>query len=214
MMIGYFGDTDGVAPPETTVVSWLPFYHDMGLFIGICAPILAGMHSVLTSPMSFLIRPARWVQLMATNPGTFSPAPNFAFELAVRKTSDEDMAGLDLRAGDAHRLRRRARSRATLKRFTERFAKFNLRPQAIRPSYGLAEATVYVAARAPGHPPKIVHFESDKLSAGSCRTVRSDSSGTALVSYGVPLAPTVRIVDPECQNGETGRRGRRDLDPR
>jgi fatty acid CoA ligase FadD28 len=196
VMTGYFGDTGGVAPPGATVVSWLPFYHDMGLFIGVCAPILAGMHSVLTSPMSFLIRPARWVQLMATNTGTFSPAPNFAFELAVRKTSDDDMAGLDL-AGVTHVVCGAERVHvATLKRFTERFAKFNLRPEAIRPSYGLAEATVYVAARAPGQPPKVVHFESDKLSAGHAEQL-SDSTGTALVSYGVPLAPTVRIVDPD-----------------
>ncbi|HEY1838953.1 MAG TPA: AMP-binding protein [Mycobacterium sp.] len=196
VMNGYFGDTGGVAPSPTTIVSWLPFYHDMGLFIGVFAPILAGLHSVLTSPMSFLVRPARWVQLMATNPGTFTPAPNFAFELAVRKTSDDDMAGLDLQ-GVTHIIcgAERVHS-ATLTRFTERFAQFNLRPQAIRPSYGLAEATVYVAARAPGHPPKVVHFESDKLSAGHAEP-RSDTTGTALVSYGVPLAPTVRIVDPE-----------------
>ena len=196
VMVGYFSDTDGVAPPETTIVSWLPFYHDMGLFIGVFAPILAGLHGVLTSPMSFLIRPARWVQLMASNSRAFSPAPNFAFELAVRKTSDDDMAGLDL-AGVTHIVCGAERVHAaTLARFTERFAQFNLRPQAIRPSYGLAEATVYVAARAPGHPPKVVHFESDKLSAGHAEP-RSDSTGTALVSYGVPLAPTVRIVDPE-----------------
>ncbi|MFZ1163802.1 AMP-binding protein [Mycobacterium sp.] len=207
VMTGYFGDTGGTAPPETNIVSWLPFYHDMGLFIGVFAPILAGMHSVLTSPMAFLIQPARWVQLMATQPATFSPAPNFAFELAVRKTSDHDMAGLDLH-GVTHIICGAERVHvATLNRFTERFAKFKLRPQAIRPSYGLAEATVYVAARAPGHPPKVVHFESDKLSAGHAEP-RSDSAGTALVSYGVPLAPTVRIVDPESriekQAGEVG----------
>ena len=213
VMIGYFGDTGGVAPRETTVVSWLPFYHDMGLFIGVCAPILAGMHSVLTSPMSFLIRPARWVQLMAGQPGTFSPAPNFAFELAVRKTSDDDMAGLDLEKVTHIVCGAERVHVATLKRFTERFAKFNLRPQAIRPSYGLAEATVYAAARAPGHPPKVVHFESDKLSAGHAE-LRSDSTGTALVSYGVPLAPTVRIVDPESRTEKLRRRGRRDLDTR
>jgi fatty acid CoA ligase FadD28 len=207
VMNGYFSDTGGVAPSGSTVVSWLPFYHDMGLFIGVFAPILANMHGVLTSPMAFLLRPARWVQLMATHPGTFSPAPNFAFELAVRKTSDEDMAGLDLQ-GVTHVVCGAERVHvATLNRFTERFAKFKLRPQAIRPSYGLAEATVYVAARAPGHPPKVVHFESDKLSAGHAEP-RSDSTGTALVSYGVPLAPTVRIVDPESrtekQAGEVG----------
>ena len=83
-------------PPDTTVVSWLPFYHDMGLMLGIFGPIAYGFHAVLTSPMAFLQKPARWMQLVARNPRPVSPAPNFAYELAVRRTSDEDMAGLDL----------------------------------------------------------------------------------------------------------------------
>ena len=78
------------------MVSWLPFYHDMGFYMGIIFPILTGFRTVLTSPVSFLQRPARWMQLMASNSRAFSAAPNFAFELAARKTSDEDMAGLDL----------------------------------------------------------------------------------------------------------------------
>ena len=95
-MSDYFADYGRVPPPDTTMVSWLPFYHDMGLIVGICAPILAGLPAVLTSPASFLQRPARWMQLLASNSRAFSAAPNFAFELAARKTSDEDMAGLDL----------------------------------------------------------------------------------------------------------------------
>ena len=82
------------------MVSWLPFYHDMGLYLGIIMPILTGYRAVLTSPVSFLQRPARWMQLLASNSHAFSAAPNFAFELAARKTSDDDMAGLDL--GDVH----------------------------------------------------------------------------------------------------------------
>ena len=78
------------------MVSWLPFYHDMGLMVGIVLPILAGLPAVLTSPVSFLQRPARWMQLLAGNSHAFSAAPNFAFELAARKTSDDDMAGRDL----------------------------------------------------------------------------------------------------------------------
>ena len=79
-----------------TIVSWLPFYHDMGLVLGVCAPPVMGISAVLTSPVSFLQRPARWMQLLAANSYAFSAAPNFAFELAARKTSDDDMAGLDL----------------------------------------------------------------------------------------------------------------------
>ncbi len=56
----------------------------------------AGLHAVLTSPVAFLQRPARWMQLLASQHHAYSAAPNFAFELAVRKTSDDDMAGLDL----------------------------------------------------------------------------------------------------------------------
>jgi acyl-CoA synthetase (AMP-forming)/AMP-acid ligase II len=92
----YFAHYGKVAPPDTTLVSWLPFYHDMGLYLGICAPVLLGVPAVLMSPVAFLQRPARWMQLLASNSKSYTAAPNFAFELAVRKTSDDDMAGLDL----------------------------------------------------------------------------------------------------------------------
>ncbi len=147
------------------------------------------------------------MQLLASNSRVFSAAPNFGFELAARKTTDEDMAGLDL--GDVLIIQNGAErvQPATLRRFTERFAKFNLRDTVIRPSYGLAEATVYVATRTPAQPPEIVHFESDELSAGHAKRCES-GSGTALVSYGVPRSQTIRIVDPEtsieCPAGATG----------
>jgi long-chain fatty acid adenylyltransferase FadD28 len=194
IMSNYFAANGNVAPPDTTFVSWLPFYHDMGLLVGICVPLLAGLHAVVTSPVSFLARPARWMQLMATNSHAFSAAPNFAFELAARKTSDEDMAGLDL--GDVqHILNGSERVQpVTLKRFTERFARHNLPGTALRPSYGMAEATVYLATRKPGEPPHIVHFESEKLADGQATRCESPD-GTPLVSYGVPHSPILRIVD-------------------
>ncbi|MBV8786793.1 MAG: AMP-binding protein [Mycobacterium sp.] len=203
----YFLEYGGIAPPETTTVSWLPFYHDLGLILGICAPILAGVRSVFTSPLAFLQRPARWMQLLASNSHVFSAAPNFAFDLAVRKTSNEDMAGLDL--GDVRIIQSGAErvQPATVRRFTDRFAEFNLRDSVVRPSYGLAEATVYVATRAPAQPPKAVHFETDKLTVGDAKECASDS-GTQLVSYGVPRSQTIRIVDPdsgiECPPGTVG----------
>jgi fatty acid CoA ligase FadD28 len=85
---------------------------------------------------------------------------------------------------------------ATLRRFTQRFARFNMRESVIRPSYGLAEATVYVATRPPGNPPKVVHFDPEKLAEGQARRAVSGGS-TPLISYGVPQLPLVRIVDPD-----------------
>ncbi len=196
LMAHYFVEYGGVAPQDTTIVSWLPFYHDMGLILGVCGPILGGYRSELTSPIAFLQRPARWVQSMAAHSHVFSAGPNFAFELAVRKTSDEDMAGLDL--GDVLSVVSGAERvhPATLDRFCERFAAFGFREHMMRPSYGLAEATVYVASRSSGDAPQIVSFESDDLSEGTAR--RCDAgTGTPLISYGVPDSPTVRIVDPD-----------------
>jgi fatty acid CoA ligase FadD28 len=205
-MSDYFVQYGGFPPPDTTIVSWLPFDHDMGLYLGICAPIMTGMHAVLMSPVAFLQRPARWMQLLATNSRAYSAAPNFAFELAARKTSDDDMAGLDLSdvlviATGSERVHP-----ATMQRFTRRFARFNLREAVLRPSYGLAEATVYVATPSATQPAAIVRFESEKLTAGKAE--RCESGGTPLVSYGVPRSPIVRIVDPEtrieCPAGTVG----------
>jgi long-chain fatty acid adenylyltransferase FadD28 len=203
----FFGDRGGVAPLDTTVVSWLPFYHDMGLYLGIIFPVLAGFGAVVTSPVSFLQRPARWMHLLSSYRHTLSAAPNFAFELTARKVTDDDMAGHDLRnvlsiLNGSERVQP-----ATLQRFTDRFADFGLQAKALRPSYGMAEATVYIATRAAGQPPEIAHFESERLTAGHAKRCQS-GSGTPLVSYGVPESPMVRIVDPEtrteCPVGTTG----------
>jgi long-chain fatty acid adenylyltransferase FadD28 len=189
----YLGDGANACSPSA-IVSWLPFYHDMGLMLGLCAGILGGWHTVVMSPMSFLRRPARWMQLLATNPQSLTAAPNFAFELAAARTSDDDMAGLDL--GDVLYILCGAErvNPATLRRFTRRFARFGLRDSVIRPSYGLAEATLYVATHAAGRPPDFAHFEPEKLSAGHAKRC---GSGTPLVSYGTPRSPMVRIVDVE-----------------
>lgn len=207
MNAAFFGDRGGIAPPDSTMVSWLPLYHDMGLQLGVIFSVLTGFRSVLTSPASFLQRPARWMQLLARNSRAHSAAPNFAFELAVRKTSDDDLAGLDLGNVSCIFNGGERVQPATLQRFAERFARFNLQAKVLRPSYGLAEATLYVSTREAGQPPEIVHFDSEELTAGHAKP-RADNGGTALVSYGVPRSPMVRIVDPqsriECPTGTTG----------
>ena len=194
-----------VPPADTTLVSWLPFYHDMGLIQGVFAPLLAppespdgpaGRPAVLMSPISFLSRPARWMQMLASNTHAWSAAPNFAFELAVRRTSDEDLAGLDLGGvlgiiSGSERIHA-----ATIARFNERFAKFHLPTTTIRPSYGLAEATLYVISAPLGHSPATVRFDYEKLSAGYAKRCGSEG-GSELVTYGAPRSSTVRIVDPE-----------------
>ncbi len=188
------------------MVSWLPFYHDMGFFLGMILPVLAGIPAKLTSPIGFLQRPARWMHMLASNTLSFSAAPNFAYDIASRKTSDEDMAGFDL--GNVHGILNGSErvQPVTLKRFIDRFAPFNLQPSAVRPSYGMAEAVVYVATRKAGDPPKIVGFDSEKLPDGQAVPDEGENS-TPLVSYGIPDC-RVSVVDPdtriECPSGTVG----------
>ena len=203
----YFEDIGGVPPSDLTLVSWLPFYHDMGLLLGLTAPIVLGLHTALTSPIAFLQKPARWMQMLASNTRPFSAAPNFAFELAVRRTSDEDMAGLDLGHVQVILSGSERIHAATLRRFTERFSRYNLPDNALRPSYGLAESTVYVSSSAPWGPPATVRFDYEKLSTGHAQPCGSEG-GSELVSLGPPRACTVRIVDPEtCVENPAGRVG-------
>ena len=203
----FFVAEGGVPPADLTMVSWLPFYHDMGLLLGILMPILLGAPTLLSSPVGFLQRPARWMQMLARSGCTVSGGPNFAYELAVRKTSDDDMAGLDLGGVQTIINGSERVQPATLKRFADRFAPFNFHPRALRPCYGMAEATVYMATRQVGEPPEIGHFDSEKLPAGEAERCAT-GSGTPLVSYGDPKSMLVRIVAPhtsrECPDGTVG----------
>lgn len=199
LMRGFFAASQIKIPADATIVSWLPFCHDMGLVLGVCAPILGGYHGELASPVSFLERPARWMRSLAANPHAFSAAPNFAFDLAARKTSDDDLAGLDLGGvlgiiSGAERV-----EPATLRRFVDRFAHFNFRDHMVRPSYGLAEATVFVTAGTWDESSSVVRFDTDELSVGRVRPAAA-RTGAALVKYRVPDSPTLRIVD-----ADTGR---------
>jgi long-chain fatty acid adenylyltransferase FadD28 len=139
------------------------------------------------------------MQLLASHPCAFTAAPNFAFDLATRKTTDEDMAGLDL--GNVHTIQSGAErvQPATIKRFTDRFARFNLSDTVIQPSYGMAEATLYLATPRPEESIKVVHFDTDALTAGHAKRCEI-IGGTPLISYGAPItprSPLLRIVDPD-----------------
>jgi fatty acid CoA ligase FadD21 len=116
--------------------------------------------------------------------------------LAARKTKDSDLTGLDLGAvrgiiSGAERV-----EPATLRRFVDRFAHFNFRDEMMRPSYGLAEATVFVTSGIWNESSSVAHFDVDALGAGRVQRCAA-GKGTALVKYTVPQSPSLRIVDSE-----------------
>ena len=126
--------------PDDVAVSWLPLYHDMGLIGSWLATLSFGIPIVILSPLAFLARPARWLWALHAHRGTLSAAPNFAFELCVRRVADEEIRGLDLGAWRAAFNGAEPVSPDTMDRFTRRFAPYGFKPEAMCPVYGLAES--------------------------------------------------------------------------
>ena len=107
--------------PDDVGVSWLPLYHDMGLIGAWLMPLYFGIPVVVLSPVSFLARPQRWLWALHRHRATITAAPNFAYELAVRKIADSDVEGLDLSSLRAALNGAEPVNAATLDRFTSRF---------------------------------------------------------------------------------------------
>ena len=136
-------------------VSWLPLYHDMGLIGAWLMPLYFGLPVVVLSPLAFLSRPARWLRAFHRYRGTISAAPNFAYELAASKVSDDEMQGLDLSAWRAALNGAEPVLPATLDRFAARFASCGFRRETLLPVYGLAEASLAVTIPPVGRGPRV-----------------------------------------------------------
>jgi 1-acyl-sn-glycerol-3-phosphate acyltransferase len=126
-------------------VSWLPLYHDMGLIGAWLGSMYFAMQAVLLPPLTFLARPERWLWAIHEHGGTMSAAPNFGFELCASRVPDAALEGLDLATWRRAFNGAEPVSPATVRRFSERFAAYGFRAQAMAPVYGLAEAAVGLA---------------------------------------------------------------------
>ncbi len=135
--------------PKERAVSWLPLYHDMGLIGAWMGPMYAGAPLSLMSPLAFLSRPERWLWAIHEHRGTVTAAPNFAYELCVRKVPDERIEGLDLSSMRYMLNGAEPVNVSTLERFAERFARCGFDRRAIMPVYGLAENSVAVSFTPP-----------------------------------------------------------------
>ena len=131
--------------PKSSVVSWLPMYHDMGLIGGVLQPLYGGFPVTLMSPLMFLQRPIRWLQAISKYRATSSGGPNFAYDLCVRKIQFEQLTTLDLSSWDVAFNGAEPINWETLERFAATFEPCGFRRQAFYPCYGMAEATLIVS---------------------------------------------------------------------
>jgi fatty-acyl-CoA synthase len=179
-------------------VSWLPLYHDMGLIGAWLTPLHFGLPVAVMSPLAFLTRPEKWLLAFHKHRGTIAAAPNFAYELCVRKIADKDIQGVDLSSWRAALNGAEPVNPETLERFGERFAKYGFRSEAQLPVYGLAEATLGVTVPPLNRKPRIdrVERETFALQGRAVAAAAADKTAISFVSSGGPLPRhEVRIVD-------------------
>lgn len=149
---GAIADVLAVDPERDRGVSWLPLYHDMGLIGFVVVPLLTRSAVWFLSPLDFVRRPVRWLQLLSEVGGTISFAPNFAYALACRRTTDDELHALDLSSWRVAGCGAEPIRLPVLQAFAERFAPAGFGTERFLPCYGLAEATLAVTLRPPGGP--------------------------------------------------------------
>ena len=179
-------------------VSWLPAYHDMGLMGLTLEPLYLGGTSVLMAPASFLLKPLRWLQAITSFRAFGSGAPNFAFDLCVEKATPEALATLDLSTWEMAFVGSEPIRAETLDRFAQTFAPCGLRPEALYPCYGMAEATLFVTGGFKQEPAIVRHFARQTLEQHRPMLVHAqEAEARPLVGCGHPQPEQqVLIVDP------------------
>ncbi len=196
---------------NTHGVSWLPLYHDMGLSM-IGFPAVYGGHSTLMSPAAFVRRPQRWIHALSAGSRkgrVVTAAPNFAYEWTAQRGlpaqgEDVDLSNVVMIIGSE------PVSIDAIRAFNKAFAPYGLPRTAFKPSYGIAEATLFVATIAPADEPTVVYFDREHLGAGHAVPVAADSSSAvAQVSCGqIARSQWAVIVNPdtasELPDGEVG----------
>lgn len=196
---------------ETTdMVFWQPHHHDMGLIMGQLLPIVLGNHSVLMGPNTVVRQPSVWLQAISKYRAYFAGGPNFIYDIAVERYSENRLKGVDLSCWAVAPNGADVVRATTLDRFAELYARHGFRPETFLPCYGLAEATLVVSGGPTRRLPARTVVEAIELTASSdMRPPKQLLHDQELIGCGQPAYPfEIAIVDPDsmrrCGPDETG----------
>lgn len=179
-------------------VSWLPLFHDMGLIGSVLTAIFRGGSSILVAPDSFLVRPAVWLETISSRGGTYSPAPNFGYQLCASRVPDKALEGLDLSGWRLALTGAEPVRIETVEAFIARFSRCGFRPEATLPVYGLAESTLAAAFPPLERGARVEVVDGEVLRSTGRAVPARDGAGRAIVSVGAALPGSeLRIVDSE-----------------
>lgn len=146
--------------------TWLPLYHDMGLIGMLLTPVTTQQDLWIMRPDQFIRSPARWLECFGVHGATITAAPTFGYGLVAKRVLPEQLAGMDFSGWKAAIVGAERLDAHALGRFTALLRPRGLRPEAIMPAYGLAEATLAVTGRRLDAPARAVRLASTAVSFG------------------------------------------------
>ena len=170
-------------------ISWLPWYHDMGL-VGCFLSVIANQMSVdYLRTDDFARRPLAWLDLISRNAGTsLSYSPSFGYDICARRISSQsqvadrfDLSRWRIAGNGADMIRP-----DVMQGFVDAFGPAGFKARAFMPSYGLAEATLAVTLMPPGEGIKVELVAEERLS-GTPRDLARPARYRAIVNCGKPL---------------------------
>jgi acyl-CoA synthetase (AMP-forming)/AMP-acid ligase II len=183
---------------NSTYVSWVPLYHDMGLILNALQSLYVGSLCVLMAPVSFMQRPLSWLRAIHEYRAEVAGGPNFAFDLCVGRHRAEEMRGIDLSCWHVAFNGAEPVRANTITRFAETFAPYGFNPKSAHPAYGMAEATLMVSTGRRGVGPVTLSVSRDGLQRGRAAAPACAEDCHILVGCGRQLCgERVAIVEPE-----------------
>jgi fatty-acyl-CoA synthase len=182
----FLGPSAVAASSDDVGVSWLPLNHDMGLVGMALGALYTARPCVLLPPDVFVRRPTEWLRAITRYRGTVSFAPNFAYDLCVRRV--KDLSGLDLSSWRVAGCGAEPIHPPTLAAFTEKFAPAGFRDTSFLPCYGLAEHVLAATFPPRGRRPRTELVSAERLTGeGVAIPDAGSSAALALVSCGSAL---------------------------
>lgn len=160
---------------------WLPLFHDLGLVNGVLMPIYANVPVALMDPTSFLQKPVRWLEMISRLQATHSGGPNFAYDLCVKVVEPEQLAHLDLSSWKNAFSGAEPIRADTITAFSTKFATCGFNPSAHFPSYGMAEATVFIASIGQGEGVHLISVATEPLKHHKIQLLSADSADSFAV---------------------------------
>ncbi|MDZ8086370.1 MAG: AMP-binding protein [Nostoc sp. DedQUE12b] len=187
------------ADADSTSVSWLPHYHDLGLVAHLLHSLYSGGHCVLLAPATFASQPIQWLRAISKYRAAYTGAPNFAYQLCVDKIQPSDQKTLDLSSLRMAINAAEPINPETIRDFCEKFAENGFKPHMFLPAYGMAEATVYISSGYVDQDPVFKAVDWTALGQYNIAQEATDSSKEKVfVGCGHPwLDQRIYIVDPD-----------------